>query len=247
MCTCDKLRNRDARQFSELMNEVDTSTLTTSHVSNPKCSKCGDTGLVQVAPNARGVKQCDCVKERPSQLAESVTRAFQQSAADAVRTTLDRGGTAVGEVQGQWQVVSKTCEHGNTECKRCGLGQPATTIKTPEGKPLLPLAEFAAMQIKKNKELGLTECNFQRMTGRTTAMVLEALEFVKDARGRVNVEVHNPTMKKRIKDLLRHYSDETGVQHDQLSLIRVRIPGEYSPGGALNLHDNVFDDMKEKE
>ena len=124
MCTCDKLRNRDARQFRELMNEVDTSTLTTSHVSNPKCSKCGDTGLVQVAPNARGVKQCDCAKERPSPLAESVTRAFQQSAADAVRTTLDRGGTAVGEVQGQWQVVSKTCDHGNTECKRCGVGQP---------------------------------------------------------------------------------------------------------------------------
>ena len=246
LCTCDKLRNRDARQFSELMNDIDASTLTTPHVAEPKCSKCGDTGLVQVAPNARGVKQCDCVKGRPSPLAESVTKAFQQSAADAVRTTLNRGGTAVGEVQGQWQVVSKTCEHGNTECKKCGAGQPAATIKTPEGKPLLPAAEFAAMQIKKNKELGLAECGFQRRTGRTTAMVLKALEFVKqNDLALVEINVHNLTMKKRIKELLKHYADESGVQHGQLSRVRVRDPGVYSPGGALNLCDNVIDDMKE--
>ena len=103
---------------------------------------------------ADGVKQCDCVKGRPSPLAESLTKAFQTAAADAVRTTLDRGGTAVGEVQGQWQVVSKTCEHGNAECKRYGVEQPVSTIKTPEGKPLLPAAEFAAMQIEENKEAG---------------------------------------------------------------------------------------------
>jgi hypothetical protein len=70
------------------------------------------------------VKQHDCVKGRPSPLAESLTKAFQTAAADAIRTTLDRGGTAVGEVQGQWSVVSKTCEHGNTECQKRGVGQP---------------------------------------------------------------------------------------------------------------------------
>lgn len=245
LCTCDNLRNRDARQFSELMNDVDASTLTTPHVAEPKCSKCGDTGRITIFYEGIATPTwCTaCPKGRPSPLAESLTKAFQSAAADAVRTTLDRGGTAVGEVQGQWQVVSKTCEHGNTECKRCGIGQP--TIKTPEGKPLLPAAEFAAMQIKKTKELGLAECNFQRRTGRTTAMVLKALEFVKDSRGRVNVEVHNNRMKKYVNDLLKHYSDEMGVRHDQLSLILVRAPGEYSPIVALNLRDNVFDDMKE--
>ena len=100
------------------------------------------------------VKQYDCVKGRPSPLAESLTKAFQTAAADAVRTTLWAGGTAVGEVQGQWRVVSKTCEHGNTECQKCGVGQPVFTIKTPQGKPLLPAAEFAAMQIEENKEAG---------------------------------------------------------------------------------------------
>ena len=126
LCTCDKLRNRDARQFSELMNDIDASTLTTSHVAEPKCSKCGDTGRITIFGEGIATPTwCTaCPKGRPSPLAESVTRAFQQSTADAVRTTLDRGGTVVGEVQGQWQVVSKTCDHGNTECKRCGVGQP---------------------------------------------------------------------------------------------------------------------------
>ena len=64
-------------------------------------------------------EEIDKIDAAPSPLAESVTKVFQTAAADAVRTTLDRGGTAVGEVQGQWQVVSKTCEHGNTECQKC--------------------------------------------------------------------------------------------------------------------------------
>jgi hypothetical protein len=70
-------------------------------------------------------EEIDKIDAAPSPLAESVTKAFQSAAADAVRTTLARGGTAVGEVQGQWKVVSKTCEHGNMECKKCGVGQPA--------------------------------------------------------------------------------------------------------------------------
>ena len=56
---------------------------------------------------ADGVKQYDCVKGRPSPLAESLTKAFQTAATDTVRTTLDRGGTAVGEVQGQWQTLNR--------------------------------------------------------------------------------------------------------------------------------------------
>jgi hypothetical protein len=95
--------------------------------SAPKCSKCGDTGRTTIHSEGIAIPTwCPCPKGRPSPLAESLTKAFQQSAADAVRTTLDRGGTAVGEVQGRWcKVVSKTCEHGNTECQKCGVGQPA--------------------------------------------------------------------------------------------------------------------------
>jgi hypothetical protein len=124
-------------------------------------------------------------------------------------------------------------------------GRGARPIKTPQGKPLIPAAEFAAMQIEENKEAGLTECDFQRKSGRTTAMVLKALELVKENDSAlVTIKVYNFTMKKRIKELLKHYTDELGVQHDQLSRVSVRLRGEYSPSAALTLRDNVIDDMK---
>jgi hypothetical protein len=109
MCYCEEIDKINAAEMS----------------GAPKCSKCGDTGRTTIlGADLAMATWCTCPKGRPSPLAESLTKAFQQSAADAVRTTLDRGGTAVGEVQGQWRVVSKTCEHGNTACQKCGVGQP---------------------------------------------------------------------------------------------------------------------------
>jgi hypothetical protein len=84
--------------------------------------------------------------------------------------------------------------------------------------------------------------------------VIEALEFVKQNNSAlVVIEVHNLTMKKHIKELLKHYADELGVQHNQVSRVRVRDPEECSPsadqiaaaGSLLTLRDNVLDDMKE--
>lgn len=136
----------------------------------------------------------------------------------------------------------KKCLHGNTECKRCN---PIRAIKTPEGNPFLPAVEFSRIRIEDNKECGHSECNYQRRTGRTTAMVIEALEFViVDHDGRVIIEAHNNRMKKVIRKWLKHYADELGVSHGDLGRIIVREPGEYSPGGALTLRDNALDDAK---
>ena len=136
----------------------------------------------------------------------------------------------------------KKCLHGNLECKRCN---PIRAIKTPEGNPFLPAAEFSRIRIEDNKERDLSECNYQRRTGRTTAMVIEALEFVNGGRaGRVIIEAHNNRMKKVIREWLKHYADELGVSHGDLGRIIVREPGEYSPGGALTLRDNSLDDAK---
>lgn len=120
--------------------------------------------------------------------------------------------------------------------------------KTPEGKPLLPAVEFSAMRIEDNKERGFSECNFQRQTGRTTAMVLKALEFVKEnAMGEVLIEVHNQGMRKRVKELLLHYADEMGVGHRAHARIFTKTPSENISGIdiGLQLRDNVFDDTKE--
>jgi hypothetical protein len=120
----------DTKSFKDLLDEgqelrkkFDKDTAGMSGA--PNCSKCGDTGRTTTHSEGIAIPAwCTCPKGRPSPLAESLTKAFQQSAADVVRTTLDRGGTAVGEVHGQWRVVSKTCEHGNTACQKCGVGQP---------------------------------------------------------------------------------------------------------------------------
>ena len=145
---------------------------------------------------------------------------------------------------------SKKCLHGNLECKRCGVGRPVPTIKTPQGKPLLPAAEFAAMQIEDNRERDISECNFQRQTGRTTAMVLKVLEFVKEnTMGAVVIEVHNQGMRKRVKELLLHYADEMGVGHRAHARIFTKTPSENISGIdiGLQLRDNVFDDMKDNK
>ena len=141
----------------------------------------------------------------------------------------------------------KKCLHGNTECKRC---DPTRAIKTPEGKPLLPTAEFSRVRIEDNKERGLSECNFQRQTGRTTAIVIEALEFVKSNRtSSVLIDADNHRMKKVIRDWLKHYADEMGVSHRDLARIIVKLSVEYVRGVdvGLRLRDNAFGDTKSVE
>jgi hypothetical protein len=138
----------------------------------------------------------------------------------------------------------KKCLHGNTECKRCN---PVRAIKTPEGKPLLPAVEFSRMRIEDNKERGLSECNWQRCTGRTTAMVIEALEFVKANRmGGVVIDVHDQGMKRHIRDLLQHYAGELGVDSTFNARIFMKAPSDGFIHGVdvgLQLRDNIIDDL----
>jgi hypothetical protein len=129
-------------------------------------------------------------------------------------------------------------------------GRDARPIKTPEGKPLLPSAEFSRIHIEDNKERGLSECNFQRQTGRTTAMVIEALEFVKaNRKSSVLIDADNHRMKKVIRDWLKHYADEMGVSHRDLARIIVKLSVESVRGVdvGLRLRDNAFGDTKSVE
>lgn len=141
----------------------------------------------------------------------------------------------------------KKCLHGNLECKRCN---PTRAIKTPEGNPLLPAADFSRIRIEDNKECGHSECNYQRRTGRTTAMVIKALDFVKVNTSKdvgVVIDVHNHSMKKHIKKLLLHYADEMDVSHGALLRVTLRTLDEHRlryTVGQLNLRDNALDDAK---
>jgi hypothetical protein len=107
------------------------------------------------------------------------------------------------------------------------------------------------MQIEENKARGLSECNFLRQTGRTTAMVIEALEFLKKNTSNdvgVVIDVYNQGMKKHIKELLLHYADELGgVRHSWITRVTLRTLDEHCPkhnAAQLNLRDNALDDTK---
>lgn len=74
LCTCDELKKVDEeranQQFKDLVEEgqqlrKEFDQQTSGMRGPPQCSKCGDTGLVQVAPNARGMRLCEC-KRNPS-------------------------------------------------------------------------------------------------------------------------------------------------------------------------------------
>lgn len=158
----------------------------------------------------------------------------------------------IGEVlkQGQWVNVRDPRDSDRNPFQ-VRFGEKKDGIinyKTPDGEPLLPPAEFSAMRIEDNKERGFSECHFQRQTGRTTAMVLKALGFVKEnATGDVVIEVHNQRMRKHVKELLLHYADEMGVGHRAQARIFTKTPSENISGIdiGLQLRDNVFDDTKE--
>lgn len=126
--------------------------------------------------------------------------------------------------------------------------KPARHLRTPDGKPLLPARDFSRAVIEDNRERGLDEDNFQRQSGRTTAMVIQTLEFFKsNTMGGVVIDVHSNRMKKHIRDLLRHYADELDVAHRDLFRVFVVGPKEFVSGIdiALRLRDNALDITKD--
>lgn len=136
LCTCDELKKVDEeranKQFQLLVEEgqnlrKEFDQKTAGMRGPPQCSKCGDTGLVQVAPNARGVKQCECKKYGPHHPECGRAKPGMRSPCTCLglyerdarnQRDLDRCFDELVEDD------KVTCDHGNTECKRCGVGQP---------------------------------------------------------------------------------------------------------------------------
>lgn len=134
LCTCDELKKVDEeranKQFQLLVEEgqnlrKEFDQKTAGMRGPPQCSKCGDTGLVQVAPNARGVKQCDCKKYGPHHPECGRAKPGMRSPCNCLGL-YERDARNQRDLERCFDelVEKKTCDHGNTECKRCGVGQP---------------------------------------------------------------------------------------------------------------------------
>ena len=90
-------------------------------------------------------------------------------------------------------------------------------IKTPEGKNLIDCRDFSNLVIDRNKESGRSEAGFKRNSGRTTEIVLNALELASKGESStilVNGETNSKAAIKHVVSLLSHYSDQYGMSWD---------------------------------
>lgn len=87
-------------------------------------------------------------------------------------------------------------------------------IETPEGKNLINCKDFYNLVFSKNKESGYSEAGFKRGSGRTTEIVLRALELTLKGESStilVNGEANDKAAIKHVVSLLSHYSDQYGM------------------------------------
>jgi hypothetical protein len=93
---------------------------------------------------------------------------------------------------------------------------------TPSGKLFIPPMEFARIAVERNKQLHKTTNQFEdyflRQTGRTTNMVINALNQAKSG-FEVVVKIHSHSHKGYIKNMILHYAHEMKISPRQVDNI----------------------------
>ena len=125
-------------------------------------------------------------------------------------------------------------------------------VLTPSGQPLQLFDEFERERIRLNLDKGLSECRYLRQTGRTTRMVIEALETaLEDGAHHVMIQVHNMAMRRNINGLIDHYVNQYGISTLTLRQVHFCYANDPEPGRGLNIYrtfvDNAVTDARESE
>jgi hypothetical protein len=109
------------------------------------------------------------------------------------------------------------------------LGTTATVtrqIMTPGQAPLQPFDEFERSQMRKNLDARLNECGYMRQTGRTTRLVIEALEAaVNEPKRHIVIEACNQDTRKCIEVLVEHYAAQYGLGSSVWCRIHTKMVG----------------------
>jgi len=109
------------------------------------------------------------------------------------------------------------------------LGTTATVTRqiiTPGQAPLQPFDEFERSQMRKNLDERLNECGYMRQTGRTTRLVIEALEAaVNEPKRHVVIEAYNQSTRKCIDVLVNHYAAQYGLDSSVWCRIHTKMVG----------------------
>jgi len=73
-------------------------------------------------------------------------------------------------------------------------------VMTPEGNHLQDFEAYRIERINKNIDIGLSECEYQRQSGRTTKMIIGAIEhLINNPSDNVAIFVYNKNMQKIIR------------------------------------------------
>jgi hypothetical protein len=132
------------------------------------------------------------------------------------------------------------------------LGTTATVTRqiiTPGQAPLQPFDEFERFQMRKNLDERLNECGYMRQTGRTTRLVIEALEVaVNEPKRHIVIETYNQSTRKCIDVLVEHYAAQYGLDSSIWCRIHTKMVGTpfYCDPSFSQMHlvDNSVTDVQ---
>jgi len=130
---------------------------------------------------------------------------------------------------------------GTTLTKTCN-------IFTQNNEPLEDFETFKKNRIKKNVDADLSECCYQRRTGRTTKMIISAAEYlVNHPDHSVAIVSHSFSMLNSIERTLNHYVNQYCIA--PLANRIFFVTNEIDLAGRhvnMKFFDNVFDDVKDR-
>jgi len=94
------------------------------------------------------------------------------------------------------------------------------TIQTPSRQSLVDFDAFSQAVIARNKSEGLRDAFYQRQSGRTTKMIIDALDKLNQDFA-VAIIAHNNTMCQIIKKWFNHYAEEYNMMQGVLNKLHI--------------------------
>jgi hypothetical protein len=126
-------------------------------------------------------------------------------------------------------------------------------VMTTEGNPLQEFEDYRIERVNKNIDIGLSECEYQRQSGRTTKMIIGAIEhLINNPSDNVGIFVHNKSMQKIIRTKLEHYLSQYCWAPNIFTVSkRVFVAVDEKDLKGIDIHltliDNCISDIERKD
>ena len=126
-------------------------------------------------------------------------------------------------------------------------------VKTPEGTPLQDFESYRVSRVQNNIDTNLSECEFQRGTGRTTKMVIDAIEhLINNPNDNVAIFAHSRHMRTKIRERMEHYASQYSWALNASTVLKrvfFATDGKDLRGvrASVTFFDNVFSDLERRD